>query len=92
MPGTFSGDIPLLKSFRSGHLSHDYLNTKVNSVIYYMNENITERLTIQDFATYIGYSESYFIEFSSVKPVMRQSNISIDSKSTGPAIICSTAP
>lgn len=56
----FLGTFLFLKSFRSGHLSHDYLNTKVNSVIYYMNENITERLTIQDFAAYIGYSESYF--------------------------------
>lgn len=56
----FLGTLLFLKPFRSGRLSHNYLSTKVNSVIYYMNENISEKLTIQDFAAYIGYSESYF--------------------------------
>ena len=34
-------------------------NTKVDALIYFMNENITERLMLKDFASYIGLSASY---------------------------------
>lgn len=56
----FLGTLLFLKQYRSARNPYKYLSTKVNSAIYYMNENVGEKLTIRDFAAYIGYSESYF--------------------------------
>jgi AraC family transcriptional regulator, arabinose operon regulatory protein len=48
------------EQFQQQKRSSEYSNNVISRVVHYMNENIENNLTIHDFASYCGYSPSYF--------------------------------
>ncbi len=48
------------QQFRNAKKKSEYSNSIINHVVYYMNENTGNSLSINDFSSYIGYSTSYF--------------------------------
>lgn len=46
--------------YRNNLRRKEYSENVIKRVIHYMNDNIESQLKIQDFATFCGYSESYF--------------------------------
>lgn len=56
----FLGTFKFLTQYHSVKRKAEFSCNAVHRVIYFMHENISNRITIKGFANYLGYSESYF--------------------------------
>jgi len=56
----FLGTFKFLRQYHSAKKRAEFSSNSINMVIYYMHENISNKITIKDFADYLGFSESYF--------------------------------
>lgn len=58
--GYFLGSLFYLKQYQGAGTKTEYEGSIINRSVYYMNENINKQLTIEDIASFINYSPSYF--------------------------------
>lgn len=49
-----------LEQFLQARRSNEYGNNVISRVVHYMNENLENNMSIDDFASYCGYSPSFF--------------------------------
>ena len=58
--GHFIASLVYIKVFRTDFRHKEYSENKIRRAIHYMNENIEGNLSLRDFASFCGYSNSYF--------------------------------
>ncbi len=56
----FLASFTYIEKYRSSKIRDEHSNSIINRVVYYMNENTENAISITDMASYIGYSPSYF--------------------------------
>jgi AraC family transcriptional regulator, arabinose operon regulatory protein len=56
----FLGTFKFRKQYVAVKKIAEYSGTVINGAVYFMHENISNKITIKEFADYSGYSESYF--------------------------------
>lgn len=67
----FLATLIFMDVYRNKFRHKEYAENKIRRVIHYMNENIEGNLKIKDFATFCGYSPSYFY-----RQFIKETNIS----------------
>ena len=58
--GYFLSTLLYIQQYRESGGKSEYMGTIINRSIYYMNENINKNLTVQEIASFVNYSPSYF--------------------------------
>lgn len=58
--GYFLGSLLFIDPYRNATSKSEYCGCIINWAIYYMNENINKALTVEEIASYVNYSTSYF--------------------------------
>ena len=58
--GYFLSSLIYVEQYRDSIGKSEYTGTIINRSIYFMNENINKNLTIQEIASFVNYSPSYF--------------------------------
>ncbi len=56
----FLGTFSFVKQFRAAGKTAEHTSTIISVVVYYMQENVDGRLSLQDMSAYVGMSKSYF--------------------------------
>ena len=58
--GYFLSTLLYIQQYRESGGKSEYMGTIINRSIYYMNKNINKNLTVQEIASFVNYSPSYF--------------------------------